>query len=138
MRVKSMQCARPLKLSLLLIFATTGAGLAIRFAPFGLPPVVVKFGGSMLWALMLYWIASTVLRSFRLLTVALFTATLTTAIEFFKLYHSPTVDAFRPTLPGILLLGRFFSFRDILAYWIAISIGVLIDRQLCSDSDEKN
>jgi hypothetical protein len=103
-----------------------------------LPPVVVKYGGSMLWALMLYWIASTLLRSLRLLTAAFFTAILTTAVEFFKLYHSPAVDAFRRTLPGILLLGRFFSLQDILAYWIAISIGVLIDHRICSDLGEKN
>lgn len=41
-------CARPIKLSLLLITATMGAGLAIRFLRFGRQPVAVKYGGSML------------------------------------------------------------------------------------------
>jgi hypothetical protein len=48
------------------------------------------------------------------------------------LYHSPELDAFRLTLPGILLLGRFFSAWDILAYWSAIAAGVLLDRRIRS------
>ena len=50
-----------------------------------------------------------------------------TAVEFFKLHHSPAMDAFRLTVPGILLLGRIFSAWDILAYWLAIAIGACID-----------
>ena len=55
---------------------------------------------------------------------------LTTAVEFAKLYHSPALDAFRLTLPGILLLGRFFSVWDMLAYWSAIAAGAWLDRAL--------
>ena len=123
---------RPLVLSLVLMTVTVTTGLVIRFVHFGLPPVVVKYGGSMLWALMIYWIVSTLLPSLRLCAVALLTAGITTAVEFFKLYHSPALDAFRLTLPGILLLGRFFSAWDSLAYWIAIAAGVLLDRRIRS------
>jgi hypothetical protein len=111
---------------------TVNTGLVIRFVHFRLPPVVVKHGGSMLWALMIYWIVSTLLPSLRLCAMALLTAGITTAVEFFKLYHSPALDAFRLTLPGILLLGRFFSAWDILAYWIAIAAGVLLDMRIRS------
>lgn len=45
----------PLLLSLALMLATIAAGLAVRLAPLGLPLFVVKYGGSMLWALMVYW-----------------------------------------------------------------------------------
>jgi len=93
------------------MFLTVGAGLAIRFVPLGLPYFVVKYGGSMFWALMIYWIVSTLL------------------------CHAPALDAFRLTLPGILLLGRFFSVWDIVAYWLAISIGAIIDRALIRQSD---
>lgn len=84
----------------------------------------------MLWALTIYWIVSALLPSLRLFVVALISAALATAVEFFKLHHSPPLDTFRLTIPGILLLGRFFSPWDILAYWLAILIGVLIDRQI--------
>src|ERR1700756_915018 len=99
------------------MFATIVAGLVVRFAHLGLSPFVVKYGGSTLWALMIYWIASTVLPRWRIPAVVLLAGSFGTAIEFGKLYHSPGLDAFRLTLPGIVVLGRFFSVWDILAYW---------------------
>jgi hypothetical protein len=132
---KHVQRSRPLALSLVLIFATMIAGLATRFTRFGMPPVIVKYGGSILWALMIYWIVSALLPSSRLFVSALITATLTGSVEFFKLHQSPALDAFRLTIPGMLLLGRFFSIWDILAYWLAITIGVLIDKQIRSGAD---
>jgi hypothetical protein len=112
-----MMPPRPLMLTLALMAVTIAAGLMIRFAPLGLPSFIVKYGGSTMC-----------LPSWRLLTVALLTGTLTTAVEFVKLYHSPILDTFRLTLPGIVLLGRFFSVWDIVAYWLAISVGALVDR----------
>lgn len=132
---KRRQRSRPLALSFVLIFATMIAGLAIRFTRFGMPPVVVKYGGSMLWALMIYWIVSTLLPSLRLFAPALIAAALTGCVELFKLHRSPVLDAFRITIPGMLLLGRFFSIWDIVAYWLAIFVGLLIDHQIYSDAD---
>ena len=120
--------SRPLLLSLAIMFITVIVGLTIRFAPLGLPSFIIKYGGSTMWALMAYWIVSTLLPSRRPLTVVFLTGTLTTAVEFVKLYHSPFLDTFRLTFPGIVLLGRYFSVWDIVAYWLAISVGALIDR----------
>jgi hypothetical protein len=106
---------------------TIAAGLAIRFAALGLPPFVVKYGGSALWAAMVYWIVSAFLPCWRFPAVALLAWALATAVEFFKLCHAPALDAFRLTLPGILLLGRLFSVWDIVAYWLAICIAALAD-----------
>jgi hypothetical protein len=114
-------------LSLAILCATILAGTAIRFAHLGLPAFVVKFGGSMLWAMMMYWVVSTVLPRTRFLAACALAGALCTAVEFAKLYHSPGLDAFRHTLAGILLLGRIFSTRDILAYWIAITIATILD-----------
>jgi hypothetical protein len=122
------QRARTLGLSLVLILVTVGAGLAVRFAALGLPAVVVKYGGSALWALMLYWILSALFGTWRLSSLVLLTGVVATAVEFVKLYHSPGLDAFRHTLPGILMLGRFFSGWDIAVYWVAIVVGALLDR----------
>ena len=44
--------------SLMLALVTIAVGLIVRFAPLGLPQFVTKYGGSMLWALMIYWIVS--------------------------------------------------------------------------------
>ncbi len=118
---------RPLALSLALMLGTILAGLAIRFIHMGLPFFVVKYGGSMLWALMIYWILSTLMPNWRLIPVAILSGTLATAVEFAKLYHQPALDAFRLTIPGILLLGRIFSIWDIVAYLFAIGMGAVID-----------
>ncbi len=99
----------------------------IRFAQLGLPRLVMKYGGSMLWALMIYWIVSGVLRGWPPQRSALAAGVSATGIEFFKLYHAPGLDAFRTTLPGVLLLGRIFSGWDIVAYWLAIAAGALAD-----------
>ena len=93
----------------------------------------MKYGGSTLWALMIYWIVSTVFSWWRPSAVALVAGVVATAVEFLKLYRSPGLDAFRLTLPGILLLGRYFSIWDILAYWLAILAGALMDRAIRAD-----
>ena len=119
--------SRPIVIRIVLMLATIAAGLAIRFAHLGLPRSVVKFGGSMLWAMMIYWLVSTMLAQWRTTSAAAVSGVIATAVEFLKLYHTPWLDAFRRTLPGIVLLGSIFSFRDIAAYWIAIVLAVVLD-----------
>lgn len=85
-----------------------------------------------MWALTIYWLVSAVLPARRLAAAGLLAALIATAVEFGKLYRSPTMDAFRLTLPGILLLGRYFSYWDLVAYWLAIASGVLMDRAIRS------
>ena len=121
---------RPVSLSLGLMFATVLIGVAVRFAPLGLPPLLVKYGGSTMWALMIYWIVTAVLPSWRPSLAVLVAGVIATAVEYVKLLHSPALDAFRLTLPGILILGRFFSVRDIAAYWVAIAAGALLDSRI--------
>ena len=122
--------SRPLLLSSALLVSTVAAGSAVRFAHLSLPASIPKYGGSMLWALTIYWLISTLLPKLPLTAAALLAAVIATVIEFLKLYHAPVLDAFRLTLPGILLLGRFFSAWDILAYWFAIATGAMIDQRL--------
>ena len=119
--------ARPFALSLVLMVATVVAGLSIRFGHLGLPPFVVKYGGSMLWAVLIYWIISTIFPAWRIAAAVLVAGSVATAVELVKLYHAPDLDAFRLTWPGIVLLGRVFSVWDIVAYWLAISVGGLVD-----------
>jgi hypothetical protein len=118
---------RRVVVSLLLIVVTMMAGLTIRFAHVGLPVFMVKYGGSALWAMMIYWIVSSVLGTWSVKSAALVAGCVATAVEFFKLYHAPALDGFRHTIAGALLLGRIFSFRDIAVYWIAIAIAAGVD-----------
>jgi hypothetical protein len=93
---------------------------------------LVKYGGSMLWALMIYWVISSLIPRWRSVPAALLAGTIATAVEFLKLYHAPWLDAFRLTLPGILLLGRIFSVWDLLSYWIAVSAGAFLDARMAN------
>jgi hypothetical protein len=121
---------RPPTRSLALLLVTLIAGLVVRMVPLGLAPFLVKYAGSMLWALMIYWIVSALFAQRRLLPVGLISGGIAAAVEFLKLYHAPWLDAFRLTLPGILVLGRHFSLWDIVAYWIAICLGAYADGML--------
>jgi hypothetical protein len=121
---------RPFTLSVLLIGVTILAGLTVRLAPLGLPNTLTKYGGSLLWALMIYWIVSTAYSRLTLTANASLSGTVALGVELFKLYHAPLLDAFRMTLPGKLLLGRVFSLWDLLTYAIAIIFGSFADRAL--------
>jgi hypothetical protein len=122
--------SRPFALSLSFILGTMAAGLAIRYVKLGLPHFLVKYGGSALWALMIYWVLSTLRPTWRIAGIALLAGTTATSVELFKLYPSPSLDAFRLTAPGAVLLGRFFSVNDIAVYWAAIVAGAHLDRRL--------
>lgn len=115
---------------------TLAAGLVFRFAPLGLPRFAVKYGGSTMWALMIYWVIAAAAASWSRSQVVLVAGTIATAVEFLKLDHSPGLDAFRLTLPGVLLLGRYFAWPDIVAYWLAIGCGAVVDRKLIGRQSE--
>jgi hypothetical protein len=123
---------RPIVLSALLIIETIVAGLTLRLVPLGLPNVFVKYGGSLLWAMMIYWIVSSGRPSWPLTRCALLSAAIALAVELFKLHHTPALEAFRLKLPGKLLLGRVFSLWALIAYGLAIILGVVADRAIRS------
>lgn len=102
--MESLVRDRPLGLSLMLILITIMVGDSIRFAKLGLPFYVVKYGGSMLWALSMYWIITAARPSWRIAPAVSFSGSIATAIEFFKLYRSPELDAFRRTIISIATL----------------------------------
>jgi hypothetical protein len=122
--------ARPRTLTALLMLGTILCGLKARFVALGLPRFAVKYGGSTMWTLMIYWVVSALRPAWRVGTAGLASAAAATAIELLKLYHAPALDLFRHTLAGVVLLGQYFSPWDLVAYWLAIGVGAMVDRQL--------
>ncbi|WP_281245522.1 DUF2809 domain-containing protein [Granulicella pectinivorans] len=106
---------------------TMAAGLAVRMGPLGLPWGVAKYGGSGLWAVMIYWLLCVVCPEWQPVTVGGIASAVAVAVEFGKLYRSPGMDAFRLTTAGKLLLGRYFAWWDILAYLVGIWVVVGLD-----------
>ena len=110
-----------------LALATIAAGLALRLVSFGLPVFVVKYGGSVLWAAMVYLLLAALQPRREPWALGLAAAIFAALVELSRLYHSPGLDAFRLTLAGKLLLGRVFSAWHFLDYWAAIVCVAIID-----------
>jgi len=107
--------------------AVIAAGLVLRLVPFGMPVFVVKYGGSVLWAAMVYLLLAALQPRREPWVLGLAAAIFAALVELSRLYHSPGLDAFRLTLAGKLLLGRVFSPWHFLDYWAAIACVAVVD-----------
>ncbi|WP_244541926.1 DUF2809 domain-containing protein [Afipia sp. GAS231] len=105
-----------------------GAGLLVRSPLLGLPHAVAKYSGSIVWGAMVYAAIACLQPSRGLLRKAIAASLLAISIEFSQLLHTPALDAFRSTTIGVLLIGRFFSWWDIVAYLIGIAAICLFDK----------
>jgi hypothetical protein len=123
-----MNTSRRRTVYLLLLLLTIPLGLAWRIAPLGLSPFFFKYGGSALWAAALYWLFALCLPRLSSVALAFIAEAAAAVVEFSRLWHAPTLDAFRLTLAGRLLLGRYFSLKNIAAYWLAIGLTALLDQ----------
>lgn len=103
--------------------ALRGFGLSL-----GLPSPIVKYGGSVLWGMMVFFLVGMAASNLSRLNIALIAAVIAVGVELFRLVHTPWLDAFRLTLPGALLLGRIFSLWNMVAYGAGIGLGLLLDR----------
>ena len=85
-------------------------------------------GGDALWAAMMFFGISFLLASRSLLTRALIALVVCFAVEASQLYHAPWIDRIRSTLPGHLVLGSGFDWRDLVFYAIGVLTATFIDR----------
>ena len=113
-----------------LALAVIAAGLLWRSGFIPLPPVVSKYGGDALWALMVFVGFGFLLPRARTLVVALLALTFSWGVEFSQLYHAPLIDAVRATLPGRLVLGSTFNWPDLPAYALGVGIGAWAEWRL--------
>jgi Protein of unknown function (DUF2809) len=126
--IERRQVQRFAALILIMVF-----GLVLRRFGYSadLPFFIVKYGGSLFWGSMVYFLLACIAGSFRprIRPARIATAALAVAVcvELFRLYHTPWLDAFRLTTAGALLLGRVFSLWNILAYAIGIAAACVFD-----------
>jgi Protein of unknown function (DUF2809) len=116
--------------SFLLLLVTIPLGLAIRLLPLHLPWFLYKYLGSALWAAALYWLLSALLPKLHPRTVAAIAILIATLLELSRLIPIAPIDAFRLTFAGKILLGRFFSIKNIAAYIVAITFTAALDNSL--------
>ena len=92
-----------------------------------IPAFDVKYGGSLLWAAMIYFIVALLLRSRPQRQVLAIAALVCALVEVSKLTHTPAIDVFRLTPVGAWLLGRVFSGWNFLAYGVGLALTLGLD-----------
>jgi hypothetical protein len=110
--------------------AVIASGLALRGFGLGLGllGVIVKYGGSVLWATMVFFLVAIACPRWPRRNAVMASIVIAIGVELFRLIHTPWLDAFRLTLPGALLLGRIFSPWNMLAYGAGIILALMLDR----------
>jgi hypothetical protein len=116
--------------SLILLLITIPIGLAVRLLPLHLPWFLYKYLGSTLWAIALYWFLAAILPKLRPTALATFAILIATLVELSRLVPIAPLDAFRLTFAGKILLGRYFSIKNIIAYTLAIALTAALDHFL--------
>lgn len=117
-----------IRAGLALVVIVCGLSLRRYGFPLGLPAFVVKYGGSLSWATMVFLLVGVLLPRLTRTQIAAIAVMIAVVVEFSRLVHTPELDAFRLTTAGALLLGRIFSLWNLVAYAAGIAFGVWIDR----------
>ena len=110
------------------------AGLACRWPMLNLPHAFAKYAGAILWGAMVYFVVSVVSPASAVWARVTLSAIGAAAIEFSQLIHWQWLDGFRQTTMGALLLGRTFSWWDIVAYWAGILCAGVVDAKIVSSA----
>jgi hypothetical protein len=113
---------------LIVALVCIGLGLLLRSPALGLPWAVGKYGGSALWAAMVYFGLRVLFPGRRVVVVAVAAAIIAAVGELTQLISIPWFDAYRETTIGHLIFGRTFAVEDIVAYWIGIAVAAVVDR----------
>ena len=128
MRTRTLGAATITRACLCLSIIVCGLALRKFGLGLGLPSVLVKYGGSMLWGTMVFFLVAIAAPGQSRWRVALISVLLAVCVELFRLVHTPWLDDFRLTTLGALLLGRVYSPWNMLAYGAGIVLGMQLDR----------
>jgi hypothetical protein len=123
-------------IALALLLITIPIGLAVRLLPLHLPWFLYKYLGSTLWAIALYWFLAAIFPKLRPIAVAILACLIATLLELTRLLPIAPIDAFRLTFAGKILLGRYFSIKNIAAYILAIALIAALDHFLVASASE--
>jgi len=120
-------CGRSVGLTIAVVLII-GMGLTTRLPGFSWPPVIGKYLGALLWGAMVYCLVGLLRPRWRVLLVMLAASCIAVSVEVSQLWHTPWLEGFRQTRLGVLLIGRFFAWTDIVAYLVGIAIVFGADR----------
>lgn len=93
-------------------------------------PLLGKYPGDALWALMIFYAAGLILPRARSRTVAALAFGFCVAIEFLKLNQTPWLVSARSSVVGHLVFGHVFSWQNLVAHAAGILLGLIIEREV--------
>lgn len=132
---------RKLIYGLLFIFCTWLA-ITTRTHSAWFHPLVVQYGGDIIWAGMFLFFMRIFFATMPLWKLALICYAMGVADELLQLYHAPWIEAIRHTRIGGLVLGFGFLWSDIICYAIGIVIAygmvLLIERLVKAELSGSN
>lgn len=103
-------------------------GLASRRIPGLFPPILGKYPGDALWALMAFLGWGLVRPGWSTPRIACAALATCFAVEFSQLYQAPWINEIRKRSLGHLVLGSGFQWGDLVAYTIGVVVGVMAER----------
>lgn len=112
---------------LLAVVLTIAAGLASRHWPQGLPAFLGKYPGDALWSLMVFFGLGAIFRTASSLFLSIGALGFSFGIEVLKLCNAPWLASIRHTRPGHLVFGSVFSAQNLVAYFIGVIVGLMIE-----------
>jgi len=110
------------------IVVTIAAGLASRKFAHVFPAAVAKYPGDALWALMVFFGLGFIFPKAGSVPVGLGALGFSVAIEVLKLWQAPWLVQVRHTTVGHLVFGHVFSWQNLVAYAVGVSLGVAIEK----------
>ena len=106
---------------------TIMAGLASRHFSQVLPACLGKYPGDALWALMVFFGLGGVFCKVSSLQLSIGALGFSFGIEVLKLCDVPWLVSIRHTGLGHLIFGSVFSWQNLVAYFVGIAIGLMIE-----------
>lgn len=112
----------------LLTMLVISFGLFSRKIAYQLPERVNLYLGDALWALMIFLMTGFVFNKVSTIRSAIIALSFCYLIELSQLYHASWIDNIRHTMLGGLILGYGFLWSDILAYFIGVGFGAVLEK----------
>lgn len=110
--------------ALMLAAACIALGLGIRANLLPLPPLLITYTPDVLWAMMVFALATFIAPHHSPPVVALAALGFALIMECSQLYQAEWINDLRATRAGGLLLGHGFLWSDIVCYGVGVGVGV--------------
>ena len=109
---------------------TIAVGLGVHSGVNGMNADVRDVVGDALWAMMMVWWVSMLAPAARWWIRAGVALAICYGVETSQLFHSIMLDQYRATVPGRLVLGSGFAWRDFGSYAIGVACAAAFDALL--------